>query len=98
MMKGKEGESMATITLRMDDAEKKELDEIVSEMGLNLSAFFGIYTKRVLRDRRIPFQVTAAGEAFDSPRNQAALSLARRQIHEGKVVTKSMAELEAMAQ
>lgn len=57
---------MTTITLRMDDNDKRELDQIVKEMGLTISTFYGIYTKRVLRDRRIPFDISA-GDAEDIP-------------------------------
>ena len=30
---------MTTVTLRFDDAMKKELDEMVEEMGMNLTTF-----------------------------------------------------------
>lgn len=50
---------MTTITLRFDDAMKKELDEMVEEMGMNLTTFFTIYAKRALRDRKIPFEISA---------------------------------------
>ena len=39
---------MTTVTLRFDDAMKKELDEMVEEMGMNLTTFFTIYAKRAL--------------------------------------------------
>ena len=50
---------MTTVTLRFDDATKKELDEMVEEMGINLTTFFTIYAKRALRDRKIPFEISA---------------------------------------
>ncbi len=50
---------MATVTLRFDDATKKELDEMVEEMGMNLTTFFTIYAKRALRDQKIPFEISA---------------------------------------
>ena len=50
---------MTTVTLRFDDAMKKELDEMVEEMGMNLTTFFTIYAKRALRDRKIPFEISA---------------------------------------
>lgn len=50
---------MTTVTLRFDDATKKELDEMVEEMGMNLTTFFTIYAKRALRDRKIPFEISA---------------------------------------
>ena len=51
---------MTTISLRLDDDMKKELDIMCDEMGMNITTFFMIYAKRALRDRRIPFAVEAA--------------------------------------
>ena len=48
---------MTTISLRMDDQMKKELDEMCEAMGMNISTFYMIYTKKALRDRRIPFDI-----------------------------------------
>ena len=37
---------MTTISLRMDDQMKKELDEMCEAMGMNISTFYMIYTKK----------------------------------------------------
>ena len=50
---------MTTISLRLEDDVKRELDQMCSEMGMSLTTFFTIYAKRALRDRKIPFEVTA---------------------------------------
>lgn len=50
---------MTTVTLRFDDATKRELDEMVEEMGMNLTTFFTIYAKKALRERKIPFEISA---------------------------------------
>ena len=88
---------MTTVTLRFDDETKRELDEMVNEMGMNLTTFFMVYAKRALRDRKIPFEINAPVEAFFGAANTQQLAKAERQIAEGKTVTKTMAELETMA-
>lgn len=88
---------MTTVSLRFDDKIKKELDEICEEMGMNLTTFFMIYAKKVLRDRTIPFEITAPIDPFYSESNMRQLEKAERQIEEGRVIVKSMEELEAMA-
>lgn len=88
---------MTTVSLRLDDKIKKELDEICEEMGMNLTTFFMIYAKKVLRDRTIPFEITAPIDPFYSESNMRQLEKAERQIEEGRVIVKSMEELEAMA-
>ena len=50
---------MTTISLRLEDDVKRELDQMCSDMGMSLTTFFTIYAKRALRERRIPFEVTA---------------------------------------
>jgi len=50
---------MTTISLRLDDELKRELDLMCADMGMSLTTFFTIYAKRALRDRKIPFEITA---------------------------------------
>ena len=88
---------MTTVSLRFEDDMKKELEEMCNDMGMNLTTFFMIYAKKALRDRKIPFDITAPADPFYSATNMAQLAKAERQIRDGKVVVKTMEELEAMA-
>nr|WP_295308789.1 type II toxin-antitoxin system RelB/DinJ family antitoxin [uncultured Blautia sp.] len=88
---------MTTISLRMDDETKKELDEMCEAMGMNISTFYMIYTKKALRDRRIPFEIEAPADPFYSEKNMSQLRKSLKQAEQGKVVVKTMEELEAMA-
>ena len=87
---------MTTVSLRFDDEMKKELDEMCDEMGMNLTTFFMIYAKKALRDRRIPFEITAPTDKFYSEENMKKIQKAKQQIKNGEVVVKTMEELEAM--
>ena len=40
---------MTTISLRMDDEMKKELDEMCEAMGMNISTLYGVYEKGIER-------------------------------------------------
>ena len=88
---------MTTISLRMDDETKKELDEMCEAMGMNISTFYMIYTKKALRDRRIPFEIEAPADPFYSEKNMSQLRKSLKKAEQGKVVVKTMEELEAMA-
>ena len=88
---------MTTISLRMDDQMKKELDEMCEAMGMNISTFYMIYTKKALRDRRIPFDIEAPADPFYSEQNMTQLRKSAQQVKEGKIITKTMEDLEAMA-
>lgn len=87
---------MTTVSLRFEDKMKKELDEMCEEMGMNLTTFFMIYAKKALRDRKIPFEIVAPRDSFYSENNLRQIEKANQQIKEGKVVVKTMEELEAM--
>ena len=87
---------MTTISLRFDDEMKKELDDMCEEMGMNLTTFFMIYAKKALRDRRIPFDIAAPLNPFYSERNMQQIKRADEQVRDGKIIIKTMEELEAM--
>ena len=38
--------TMTTVSVRLDDKDKKRLDKICSEMGMSLATFFNIYAKK----------------------------------------------------
>lgn len=88
---------MTTVSLRFEDSMKQELDEMCSEMGMNITTFFMVYAKRALRDRRIPFEITAPVDPFYSKTNLTQIEKAAAQAAAGRVVTKTMDELEALA-
>ena len=88
---------MTTVSLRFDDDTKRELDEMCDEMGMNLTTFFMIYAKKALRDRKIPFEITAPVDPFYSDSNLRQIRKSNDQIRNGQVVVKTMEELEAMA-
>ena len=46
---------MATINIRIDDELKKESENILSELGLGMTAALTIFLKTVVRTNSIPF-------------------------------------------
>ena len=63
---------------------------------MNLTTFFMIYAKKALRDRRIPFEITAPLDPFYSDFNMEQLRKANQQVKKGQVIVKTMEELEAL--
>ena len=51
---------MATtnLNIRIDEDIKKQAEEIFTALGLSTSAAFNIFAKTVVRERRIPFELT----------------------------------------
>lgn len=88
---------MTTISIRLDDYDKKALETMCAEMGMSITTFFTICTKKALQVRAIPFQVTADAETTFSDQHLARLRKSDQQYRNGQVVRKSLAELEALA-
>ena len=83
------------VNFRIDETTKKQMEQICSELGITMSTAFNIFAKKVIREKRIPFDVSI--DPFYSESNMKALSKSIKELEEGKVVVKSMEELEAMA-
>ncbi|MCM1046982.1 MAG: type II toxin-antitoxin system RelB/DinJ family antitoxin [Clostridiales bacterium] len=51
---------MATtnITMRMDTGVKAQLQELMSELGLDMTTFFTMAAKQAIREQRIPFEIS----------------------------------------
>ncbi len=47
------------ITMRADPSIKVVFEQICSEIGLSVNAALNIFVKRVVRDRKIPFELSA---------------------------------------
>ena len=77
---------MATITLRIEDEEKKRLDAALANIGMNITTFYGIYTKKFLTELRIPFEISVnePKEPFFSDENQKHLQAAINRLESGK--------------
>lgn len=89
---------MANITFRMDDELKTQAEAIFKDMGLSMTTAFTIFTKAVIREKRIPFEITV--DPFYSAVNQARLNQTIEEYETGtsKPIIKTMGELEGMEQ
>ena len=85
---------MATITLRLDDALKKSFAKTCNELGLDMTTACTIFVKKMTREKRIPFEVSY--DPFFEEHNVQAIQRSMEQLANGKTVTKTMAELEAL--
>ena len=78
--------SQATVNLRMDADLKRELDAILHEMGMNMTTAFTIFAKKVTRERRIPFEITAP-DSFYSEENMNVLKARVADMNAGRNVS-----------
>ena len=46
------------VNFRMDETDKKRMENVCNDLGLSMSAAFTIFAKKVGREHRIPFEVS----------------------------------------
>lgn len=52
--------AQTSINIRTDENLKTQFDSVCSELGLNLSAAINVFMRAVVRERGIPFKISAA--------------------------------------
>ena len=50
--------AQTNINIRMEEKLKKDFDGICENMGLTMTAAFTVFAKTVVRQRRIPFEIS----------------------------------------
>ena len=50
--------AQTNVNIRMDSALKQQFDHLCSELGLSMSAAFNIFAKTMVRQQKIPFEVS----------------------------------------
>ena len=88
---------MKTVSIRLNDYDYDMLSEMLRNMGQTKQTFYESYTKTALRLRKIPFLIEDPIDPFYSDSNIARLKESEQQYRDGRVVVKTMEELEAMA-
>jgi DNA-damage-inducible protein J len=90
---------MAQINIRIDDELKNNAELLFNDLGLNISTAVNMFIRQAVRQRRIPFEITAKADPFWSDANQAHLRkvIAEYEAGESKRINKTIEELEAMA-
>ena len=75
--------AQTTLSVRMDEQVKKQFDEFCNEVGLNASVAVNIFAKAVLRERRIPFEISLEADPFYSETNIKRLKKSIAQLESG---------------
>ena len=90
---------MANVTIRLNSDDKAEFSRICEKIGLSVSTAFNVFVKTVIREERIPFELSARDrDDFYSEANIRHLEELKRLDDAGQLhfVTKTWEELKAM--
>lgn len=80
------------VNFRMDEELKKSMEQACADMGLSMTTAFTIFAKKVSREKRIPFEVSADPFYFDS--NMAHLRRGMAALNAGKGVEHELIEVD----
>ena len=74
--------AQSMVNFRMDSELKKNMEKICSDMGMSMTTAFTIFAKKVTRERRIPFEISA--DPFYSENNMKYLEKTIAEIQTGE--------------
>ncbi len=77
---------MAQISLRVDDDVKRSAERTLDDIGMSMSTAINIFLKAVVRENRIPFELSA--DPFYSKENITELERRVADIRSGKSTLK----------
>lgn len=61
--------AQTNVNIRMDEELKKQFDAFCSEVGMSMTTAFCVFAKTVVRERKIPFEISAPQDPFYNPAN-----------------------------
>ncbi len=61
------------VNIRMDEDIKRQTENLLADMGLNMTTAVNIYFRQILRTGGIPFEITTRNDDFFNPVNQKKL-------------------------
>jgi len=82
-----------TFSVRMDSEVKKQFDDFCNKVGMNTTTAFNMFVRAVLREKRLPFDVTTeSADPFYSESNMAHLRRGIAALNSGKGVERDIIE------
>ena len=85
---------MANISIRVPDEIKKQAADVFSDLGLDMSTAINLFLRQCIRENGLPFR--PSNDPFYSDSNMKALQKSIEELENGKIVIKTMDELEKM--
>ena len=70
------------VNFRLDEEDKKGMEEVCRELGMSMSTAFTIFAKKMRREKRIPFEVSV--DPFYSEENMSYLAKVISEVESGK--------------
>ena len=85
--------AQTTFSVRMDTEVKRQLDDFCMQVGMNTTTAFNLFARAVLRERRLPFNVTTEADPFYSESNIAHLRRGIAALNNGQGIERDIIEV-----
>ena len=89
--------AQATFSIRMDENLKNQFDNLCKEFGMNASTAFNIFARAVVRERKIPFEISAQSSICLED-GRAAFNALRRSAEQNNLQELSLDDINAEIQ
>jgi DNA-damage-inducible protein J len=87
--------AQTNLTIRIDEDIKRDAEILFNRIGLTISSAINVFFRQAIREQSIPFELKPYDDYYTGDRLERVLH-SIEQIERGEIVTKSLAELEAM--
>ena len=87
--------AQATFSVRMDENLKRSFDTLCNEFGMNTSTAINIFARAVVRQRKIPFEITAPEKTVSRAEGLKAFYALRKSAEENNLQDMTLDEINA---
>ncbi len=83
----------ATFSVRMDENLKNDFDSLCEDFGMSMTTAINVFARAVVRERRIPFEISASSAGQPRLSGAEAFSALRAQTKENGIQDMSIDEI-----
>jgi DNA-damage-inducible protein J len=76
--------SVTTFSIRVDAEVKREFDKFCENVGMNTTTAINLFLRSVIREQRLPFEITTKPDPFYAAVNQSFLHESIAQLEHGE--------------
>ncbi len=84
--------AQTTFSVRMDSDIKRQFDDFCTQVGMNTTVAFNMFARAVLREKRLPFDITIESDPFYTKSNLAHLRRGIKALNSGKGIEHDIIE------
>ncbi|HHV11121.1 MAG TPA: type II toxin-antitoxin system RelB/DinJ family antitoxin [Clostridiales bacterium] len=82
------------VNIRVDEELKKQTENLLSDMGLNMTTAVNIFLRQIVRTGGIPFEITTRTDDFYNPVNQRILYESINRLEQGMGTVHELTEVD----